>query len=151
MAKIKPALAMVALVVIGTALILTTYAALSTSQNLSSNGTVSSSANLGVYSDSSCTQSTSSINWGTLTAGSVVSQVIYIKNTSSGLSLSLNMTTSNWSPPSANGPVTITWNQQGTDLQPGQVVAATITLTVSSTEVNITTFNAQINIGGTNP
>jgi len=118
---------------------------------LTSSGTVSTSANLGVYSDSGCTQSLSSINWGTLTAGSVVNQVVYIKNTSSGISLTLNMTTSNWSPTTANGPITITWNQQSTDLQPGASVAATITLTVSSSIVNVSSFSAQINIGGTSP
>ncbi len=144
-------MAVVALVIIGVALTLTTFAALSANLNLSSGGTVSASANLGVYSDSGCTQSLSNINWGTLTAGSIVSQVIYIKNTSSGLSLSLNMTTSNWNPSTANGPITVTWNQQGTDLQPGQSVEATITLTVSSSEVNLNNFSVQINIGGTNP
>ena len=49
------------------------------------------------------------------------------------------------------GSITITWNQQGTDLQPGASIAATLTLTVSSTVVDLTAFSVQINIGGTNP
>jgi hypothetical protein len=76
--------------------------------------------------------------------------MVYLKNTSSGLSLALNMTASNWTPASANGPITLTWNQEGTRLQPGQSVAATLTLAVSSTIVDVTNFNVQISIFGTN-
>ncbi len=116
-----------------------------------SNGTISSTANLSVYSDSGCTQPLTSLNWGTLTAGETTNQTIYIKNTSSGLSLTLNMTTSSWYPTTASGEMTVTWNQQNTDLQPGSSVPAIITLTVSPTEVDLTTFSVQIDIGGTNP
>jgi len=139
----------VALVVIAMALSLTTYAAISTSQNLSTNGTVLTSANLSLYSNSACTTSMNSINWGTLTAGGNITHIIYIKNTGNGLSLTLNMTTSNWSQ-GANGPITLTWNQEGTRLQPGQSVAAVLTLAVSPTISDITNFNVQINIAGTN-
>jgi hypothetical protein len=131
------------------ALVLTTYAAISTSQNLSTNGTVLTSANLGVYSNNGCTNSISSINWGTLKPGGNITQTIYIKNTGSGLSLTLSMTTSNWSQ-GANGPITLTWNQEGTRLQPGQSVAAVFTLAVSPTINDITNFSVQINIAGTN-
>ena len=153
MAKLKLSIiiAVVALVIIGFALSVTTFSAITTSTTLSSTGTVSTSANLGVYSNSACTTSLSSINWGTLTAGGTSTQTIYVKNTSSGLSLTLNMTTSSWNPTSANGPITITWNQQSTDLQPGASVAATLTLTVSSSIVDITSFSVQICITGTNP
>ncbi|MGA3060922.1 MAG: hypothetical protein ABSD92_11200 [Candidatus Bathyarchaeia archaeon] len=93
----------------------------------------------------------SSINWGTLAAGGNSTQTVYLKNTGSGVPLTLNMTISNWSPIAANGPITITWNQQGTDLQPGAIVAANLTLSVSSSEVNLSAFGVQINLGGTNP
>jgi hypothetical protein len=106
---------------------------------------------MGVYSDSSCTQALSSINWGTPTPGGTVTQTIYLKNTSSGLSLTLNMTTRNWNPTTANGPIAITWNQQGADLAPGQAVATTLTLTVSSSISSITGFSVNICITGTNP
>jgi hypothetical protein len=111
---------------------------------------VSTSAGLAVYSNSACTTSLSSINWGTLTAGGTTTQTIYVKNTSSGLSLTLNMTTSSWSPASANGPIAIKWNQQSTVLQPGASVAAVLTLTVSSSISGVTSFSVNINIGGTN-
>jgi hypothetical protein len=159
----KTTVVVVALVIIGLALSVTTLGALTNqtqvlstgvvtkSPNVLSNGAVSTSANCGVYSDSGCTTPLSSIDWGNLTAGGTVTQTIYIKNTSSGLPLTLNMTTTNWSPASANGPITVTWNREGTILSPGQSTVATLTLTVSSSEVGITDFSVQISITGTNP
>ena len=149
--KISITTAMIALVIIGIALTFTTFAALNASSTLSSSGSITTSANLGVYSDSGCTQPLSTINWGSPSPGGTVNQTIYVKNTSSGLSLNLTIATSSWSPASANGPVTITWNQQYADLQPGASVAAVITLTVSSSISDITNFSVQITITGTNP
>jgi len=148
--KLSITIAIVILVMIGTALTLTTFAAISVTQNLPSSGTVTTSANLSVYSDSGCTTPLSSINWGNLTPGGNITQTIYIKNTSIGLSLLLSMAPSNWNPASANGPVTLTWNQVATRLQPGQTVAATLTLRVSSNVTDVTDFGVQINISGTN-
>ena len=148
--KLSIITALLALVVIGLALSLTAFSVITTSTSLASAGTVSTSANLGVYSDSACTQPLSSITWGTLTPGGTSTQTIYVKNTSSSLSLTLDMTTNSWSPASANGPITITWNQQSTDLQPGQSTAATLTLTVSPSISDITSFSDQIDITGTN-
>ena len=141
----------VALVIIAIALSHITFSVVTTSQTVSSAGTISTSVNLGVYSDSACTIPLSSISWGTLTPGGTTTQTIYIKNTSIDLSLTLSMTTSSWSPASANGPITITWNQQSSDLQPGASVAAILTLTVSSSISDVTSFSVNINIGGTNP
>ena len=142
--------AVVFLVIIGVALTLTTFAAVSTSQNLSSSGTVTTSANLGVYSNSACTTVLSSINWGTLTPGTSYTQTVYVKNTGNGLSLTLSMNATNWSPVGANGPMSLSWNQEGTRLTPGQSVAATLTLVVSSSISDVTNFSVQINITGTN-
>ena len=136
---------------IGIALTLTTFAALTTATKVPSNGIVSTSPNLGLYWNSACTNSASAINWGYPTPGSVTNQTVYIKNTSVGLSLSLNMTTSNWTPANSNGNITVTWNREGTVLQPGQSTTATLTLTVSPRIVDITNFNVQICITGTNP
>jgi len=54
------------------------------------------------------------------------------------------MATSNLNPAGANGPITLTCNLGGTRLQPGQSVAATITLTLSSAVVDVTNFSVQI-------
>jgi hypothetical protein len=127
----------------------TTYAAITTSKNLSSSGSITVTANLGVYSDSGCTTPLSTFSWGSLTPGQATTKTVYIKNTGNGVSLTLDMTTSNWNPSSANGPITISWDKEGTRLSPGQSVAATITLTVSSGIADITDFSAQMTIRGT--
>jgi hypothetical protein len=144
------AVAVIALVIIGLASAVTTFAALSASQNVASSGVVAVSANIGVYSDSGCTIPLSSITWGNLTAGTNIQRTIYVKNTGSGCALTLSMTTSNWTPTTANGPITLTWNQETTRINPGQSVTAVITLAVSSSIVDITNFNVQISITGTN-
>ena len=146
----KIGIAISLLVTIGLTLAATTYAALSTSQSLSSSGsvTVTSTASLGIYSDSACTTPLTSISWGSLTPGGTTTQTIYIKNTGT-VSLTLSMATSNWSPTSANGPITITWNKAGTVLSSGQSTSAVLTLTVSSGITDITSFSVQISITGT--
>ena len=148
--KLSITASIIVLVIIAITLTLTTYAAITTSQSLTSNGQVNTSANLGVYSNSACTIPISSVSWGTLTAGTNITQTVYVKNTGTGLSLALSLGTSNWTPANANGPLTLTWNQEGTRLTPGQSVAATLTLTVSPTIADITNFSVQINITGTN-
>ncbi len=144
----KIVLSITVLIVVATVLTATTYAALSTNRNLSTTGTVDVSANLGVYSDSACTTTLSTISWGNLTPGESTTQTIYVKNTGAGVSLSLSMATSSWNPSSANGPIIITWNRENTVLTPGQVTTATITLTVSSSITDVTNFSVQISITG---
>jgi len=148
--KLSISTAVITLVITAIALTLTTYAAISTSQNVPATGTVSVSADLSVYSNSLCTTPLSFIDWGNLTVGGTTNQTIYIKNTGSGLSLALSMSTSDWTPADSNGPITLTWNKENTRLQPGQSVAATLTLTVSQSIVDVTGFNVQISITGTN-
>jgi uncharacterized protein YcnI len=152
MPKIKLSItaSIIALVLIATVLTVTTFAAITTTQNLSSSGSVTTSANLGVYSNAGCTTPLTTINWGTITPGATITQTIYIKNTGNGLSLALSMGAASWTPAGANGQITLTWDQAGTRITPGQSVAATLTLTVSSSIADVTNFSVQINITGTN-
>ncbi len=124
--------------------------AIVTSTRISSSGTitsVSASSGMGVYSNSACTTAASSIDWGTVNPGGNVTKTVYVKNTGS-TSVSLGMSTSNWTPSAANGPITVSWNQAGTTLAPGQVATATLTLQVSSTISGITSFSTRIVITG---
>jgi hypothetical protein len=148
--KLSVTASIMILVLIAIALTFTTFAAITTSRSVSSSGQVTTSANLDVYSNSACTTSLSSINWGSLTAGENITRTIYIKNTGSGLALTLSMETSDWTPAGAEGPIALTWNQADTRLQPGQSIAATFTLSVSPTIADITNFSVQIEITGTN-
>jgi hypothetical protein len=138
----------IALTIVGLVLTLTTYGAVSVSTTLTSSGSITTSANIGVYSDSACQTALSTIDWGSTSPGSSITRTVYVKNTGSGLSLTLSMTTSNWSPVNANGPITINWNKEGTVLTPGQSVAAVITLSVASSITGITNFGVQILVSG---
>ena len=145
----KIGVAIILLVTITLTLAATTYAALSTSQSLSSSGSVTiiSTASLGIYSDSACTIPLTSISWGSLTPGGTTTQTIYVKNTGT-VPLTLSMATSNWSPTAANGPIAISWNKAGTVLSSGQSTSAVLTLTVSSGITDITSYSVQISITG---
>ncbi|MBS7631242.1 hypothetical protein KEJ47_06675 [Candidatus Bathyarchaeota archaeon] len=104
--------------------------------------------NVEVYSDSACTQPLSSIDWGDLEPGSVKERTIYIKNTgNTGLKLSLS--TSGWSPSSASNYISLTWNREGVTISSGSTISATLSLSVSSSVSDITTFSFNIIIQGT--
>jgi hypothetical protein len=135
----------------GLFLTMTTAGLLSANQTVPSSGTVGTvitTVNVGVYSDSRCTQSLESFNWGSLSPGSTVTRIMYIKNTGD-TSITLSMTKSNWNPASANGPITLSWNREGTSLTVGQSTMVTLTLGVSSSISGITTFSVDIVITGT--
>ncbi len=144
----KISILITALFLIALVLTLTTYGALNVRRTLSSSGSITVTPNLSIYSDSACTNSLSTLDWGTITPGTTVSKTVYVKNTGSGTSLTLSMSTSNWNPTSANGPVTLSWDREGAQFSPGQSIKAVITLTASSSIADITNFNVQIIITG---
>jgi len=150
MAKRKfPMATVIALAIAGLVLSLTTYGAISVSKTLSSSGSIETSADIGVYSDSACTVPITTIDWGAISPGSTVTRTVYVKNTGSGVSLTLGMTTGNWNPPSASGPISVTWNKEDTSLAPGLSTSAVIALSVSSSITGITSFSVQIYVSGT--
>jgi hypothetical protein len=138
----------IALTVFAIVLAATTYAALNVSQNITSNGSIATSPNIGVYSDSACTTAVTSINWGSLSTGDSSTHTVYVKNTGTA-SMTLSLIANNWSPAGADTYLTVSWNQEGTALSAGQSVTAIITLTVSSSTTGITTFSNTITLTGT--
>ena len=137
----------IALVVAAIALIATTAAVLSANQIVPLNGTITA-VNVGVYSDSGCTQTASTLNVGTLNPGGTATQTIYIKNTGN-VPETLTMTTTNWNPTNATSSLTLTWNQQNTILPAGQSIPAVLTLTAASNCGSMTTFSCSVTITGT--
>jgi len=138
-----------AIAIVGLILTVTTAGVLSVSQTVSSSGTVNvTTVNVGVYSDQACTQTLTTIDWGAIAPGDSVTRTIYVKNTGN-TQISLSMTKANWSPTSANGPVTLTWNRETTTLSAGQSTSAALVLSVSSSISGITTFGVNIVITGT--
>jgi hypothetical protein len=73
---------------------------------------------------------------------------MYVKNTGD-VSETLNMTVSGWSPSSASSYIKLTWNQEKSVLTADQIVAAVLTLSVSSSISNVTSFSFSITITGT--
>jgi hypothetical protein len=137
------------LAIVSTALFLTvcTTGLLTANQAVNSTGTITA-VNVGVYSNSACTQNLTSINWGTISPGDSVTRTIYVKNTGN-TRITLAMTKTNWNPSTANGPITVAWNAENQSLDPGNVATATLTLSVSSSISGITNFSVDIVITGT--
>ena len=127
-----------------------TFAAITANQNVSSSGTVTAGPNVGIYSNSACTVPVTTISWGSIEAGGSTSQTIYVEDTG-GAAMTLSISVGSWSPASASNYITITWNGQGTQIQPGVsgALAVTLTLTVSSSITGISTFSNTITISGT--
>jgi hypothetical protein len=141
-------LAPIILAVIALSLTVTTLAAITITKDVSSTGTITTSPTIGTYSDSACTNALSTINWGSVAAGSNTTQTIYVKNTGTG-TMTLNLSANSWTPSNANSYITVTWDKTGSTLAAGQSTAATITLAVSSSITGITSFSNTITITGT--
>lgn len=105
------------------------------------------SVGVGVYWDQGCTSQATTIDWGNLSPGSTTTVTVYIKNEGS-VALDLSMSTDNWNPSSASNYLSLSWNKEGYVLDPGEVVSATFTLTVSSSAGSISTFSFDIVITG---
>ena len=142
-----PITAVIALTITALALTLTTAAVLSTNQTVPLNGTITA-VNLGVYSDSACTQTVTALNVGTLNPGGTATQTVYIKNTGN-IPETLTMTTNNWNPTNASTYLTLSWNRQNTVLNAGASIQATLTLTAASNTGSLTTFSCNVTLTGT--
>jgi hypothetical protein len=140
-------LAVVSTVIIATFLTLSTLAAISVSQNIDLEGTITA-VNVEVYSDAACTQPISTIHIGTLNPGSTFTKAIYLKNTGT-VPVRLIMTTNNWNPTSASNYLTLSWNRQNYVLNEGSTREATLTLTVASDTNDLETFSFSATITGT--
>jgi hypothetical protein len=122
------------------------YALTSVSVYLSSVGTVKA-LGVGVYWDSGCSQTVSSIDWGLAEPGAVKNVTVYIRNEGNA-PITLSLQTANWNPPSAADYISLSWNYGGQIIDPNQVVAVTLSLSVSSNIQGITTFSFDIVIAG---
>jgi len=145
--KKMPSVAIIALTITALALTLTTAAVLSANQTVPLSGTINA-VNLGVYSDSGCTQTVTALSVGALSPGNTATQTVYIKNTGN-VPETLTMSVNNWSPTSANDYLTLGWNRQNTVLNAGSSIQATLTLTAASNTGSLTTFSCDVTLTGT--
>jgi hypothetical protein len=142
-----PKFAVIAIAIIGIFLTATTAAVLSTNQTIPLNGTITA-VNLGVYTDSACTQTVTALNVGTISPGGAATQTVYVKNTGN-IPETLTMTATNWSPANAPTYLTLTWNRQNTVLNSGASIQATLTITAAANTGSLTTFSCDVTLTGT--
>ena len=103
---------------------------------------------LGVYWDPQCTTETSSLDFGQLEPGFSKNFALYIRNEGNTV-LTLNMTSKNWNPIEAVDYMSLTWNREGQQIGPDQVIGFVIRLSVSSNIQDISSFSLDITISGT--
>lgn len=87
------------------------------------------------YWDESCTQEITEIDWGVLEQPPVSKSIdIWLKNIGT-VSVSLSLTTEEWTPPEASNYIFLTWDKEGYVLHENEVTKATLTLSVSETVI----------------
>jgi len=118
-----------------------------TSNTISSVGTLKLSADIEVYRNKDLTDRMTAIDWETLKPGATKTYTIYVSN-KGNLPLTLSLSTSNWSPPSASNYLTLTWNYNGQTINEGDAVQVILTLTVSPSITGISNFNFDITAKG---
>jgi len=102
---------------------------------------------VGVYWDSDCTDRVSSIDWGTLTPGSLKNVVVYIQNEDMEL-IYLITSTTNWNPSKASDYITVRWDYDGQWMNPGENLQITLTLSVTRYIEGISNFSFDITVTG---
>lgn len=102
---------------------------------------------VGVYWDSGCSNSVTSVNWGTVAPGSTNDVTVYIKNEGNAAE-TLSSTAENWNPSGASTYLSLSWDYAGQVIAVGEVVQVTLSLSVSSAIEGITSFSFDIVIIG---
>ena len=133
------ALAVLGVLVVVGASVLTTLGVLSSNRTVQSRGSVKT-VNVGAYWNSICTNVTTSIDWGMLSPGTVANVSFYVRN-EGNLAVRLGLTSQNWSPANASSYMSLSWNREAQTLALGNVTLATLSLNVSSSISGVTSFS----------
>jgi hypothetical protein len=80
--------------------------------------------------DENCENKTEQVNWGTIWPGSSKNVTFYLRS-KSNVDARLNLNTTGWSPPNVSNYMNLSWNYNGTPINPHQVVQVTLTLSAS--------------------
>jgi len=98
-----------------------------------------------VYWDDRCMNLVESIDWGMLLPGETKNVTIYVRNEGeSETVLALNVY--DWNPVDASNYLTVEWNNTGDTVEPGQIVAVALILTLDSEVNEITDFSVTIKV-----
>jgi archaellum component FlaG (FlaF/FlaG flagellin family) len=131
--------------VVGSAL---TLALIQRSQQVSTVGTVVA-VNVGVFLDVGCSQNASLAPhvWGVVYPGGGANWTIYVKATGNA-PVTLGMAASGWVPTGASAFLSLSWDREGAHLNPGQVLNATLVLSVAPDVNGVTDFSFNVIITG---
>jgi len=147
MANKPPPIAVAAIAIAAVLLTVTTIAALNDSQSFPLSGSITA-VNVDLYSDAALTMPCTSLNVGTVSPGSTVTQNVWIKNNGT-VPVTLTMALGTWNPTTASTYLNLIWNRQSYSLAAGANVQATLTLTVAASTGTLTTFSCDVTITGT--
>jgi hypothetical protein len=100
-----------------------------------------------VYEDLECTTVQSSIDWGEIEAGASSRVTIYIQN-NGDTDILLGLNSENWTSENINDFTTLSWDDYGAALTPGEIRGVTLTLEVDSDCPSINNFGFDIIIIG---
>ena len=128
-------------------LVVSTTGLLVADQRVPLSGTIQT-INVGVYIDSNCTQNCTAIEVGILSPGEVATHIVYVKNTGTTTE-SLSLSVDSWDPIEAGSWLDLSWNRGDYVLGVGEVVQATLTLSVDSGIVGFSDFGFDVRFVGT--
>ncbi len=101
---------------------------------------------VGIYADSGATQNLTSISWGSIEPGGNAVRTCYVKNTGN-TQINLTMSTQDWNPAGISSQISVVWDREGVAVGPGQLVLASISLSVLPSAPG-TSFSFNIRITG---
>jgi hypothetical protein len=108
---------------------------------------------LEAYWDKNCENETKQVDWGIIWPGSSKNVTFYLRSISN-VNTRLNFNTTNWDPADISDYINLSWNYDGTPINPQEVVQVTLILSASSSYSfmeylvtnNIIEFSFDINI-----
>ena len=100
-----------------------------------------------IYSNYECTNVLTNVEWGEIEAGESSSSTIYVKN-NGDTSVTLSLTTENWSSNTAQDNMNLSWDFDGNPVQSGEVVEVTLSLSVDPDCPELDNFGFDIIIIG---
>ncbi len=82
------------------------------------------------YWDPNCENKTETIDWGTIWLGSSKNITFYIRSVSN-FKATLNLNATNWNPTNISNYTNLSWDYNGTPLNPGEIIRVILTLSAS--------------------
>jgi hypothetical protein len=100
-----------------------------------------------VYTDAACTQIMSVVDWGQITAGGSSQAGAYVRNNGQ-TNVVIALQTENWSSQTAYNYMSVSWDYDGSVIEPGEVVHVNLILSVDANCPGLSSFGFDIVIIG---